>query len=333
MFQEVTIIPPGDVAVYDPEKGLQTVAVAEAAEKHWRRPKNSDKLFEAIKLKLTEQAKYVVWRDSMVVPSRKRGGTGANQHGKAARVAVRRPDLPDDDPGKRVAERWRKRLCQTLDGKTLIDGEKITKEASRVRTIIDEGKLSRALDEVHLRCVRANEFESTGTERGTGGTGEFLRYTPAAHVEAARAVLGTIDLDPASDAQAQQVVKAEQYFTAEDDGLKRLWLGNIFVNPPYHRDLLPAFVDKLIEEVRACRVKQAIMLTNNCTDTEWFRKSAAAANAICFTNGRLAFWTPSGSEVAPTQGQAFFYFGPDVKSFAEVFREIGFGVTAVWNYA
>jgi hypothetical protein len=112
-----------------------------------------------------------------------------------------------------------------------------------------------------------------------------------------------------------------------------MWLGNIWLNPPYHRELAPAFVDKLIEEVKACRVKQAIMLTNNSTDTEWFRKAAEAANAICFTNGRVGFTTPTGEEVAPTQGQAFFYFGSNVQKFSEVFRKIGFGVTVVWQHA
>jgi ParB family chromosome partitioning protein len=121
---------------------------------------------------------------------------------------------------------------------------------------------------------------------------------------------------------AQQTVKAETFFTPEDDGLAKEWHGNVWLNPPYHRELQPLFVDKLVAEVKACRVKQAIMLTNNSTDTEWFRKAAEAANAICFTYGRVAFTTPGGEEVAPTQGQAFFYFGPNVKQFAEVFRKI-----------
>ena len=171
-----------------------------------------------------------------------------------------------------------------------------------------------------------------GTERGTAGTGEFERYTPAAYVEAARAVLGTIDLDPTSSDQAQRTVKAVQFFTEKDDGLKRMWLGNVFLNPPYHRELAPLFVNKLVEEVKARRVTQAIMLTNNSTDTEWFRIAAEASNAVCFTNDRVAFTTPAGGEVAPTQGQAFFYLGPDVARFVEVFGKIGFIATVICGY-
>lgn len=69
--------------------------------------------------------------------------------------------------------------------------------------------------------------------RGTFGTGENEWYTPAEHLERARQVLGSIDLDPASSDFAQQRVKAAQHFTIEDDGLKREWAGRVWLNPPY----------------------------------------------------------------------------------------------------
>jgi hypothetical protein len=45
------------------------------------------------------------------------------------------------------------------------------------------------------RCFQQSEFLGTTIVRGTG---EFERYTPAKYVEMARAVMGSIDLDPAS---------------------------------------------------------------------------------------------------------------------------------------
>jgi len=41
------------------------------------------------------------------------------------------------------------------------------------------------------------------------GTGNNNWYTPARYIEAARTVLGEIDLDPASDARGQSVVQAK----------------------------------------------------------------------------------------------------------------------------
>jgi hypothetical protein len=57
-------------------------------------------------------------------------------------------------------------------------------------------------------------------------------FTPAPVIAAARSVLGAIDLDPASCLIANEVVRAEQIYTAADDGLSAPWVGRIFLNPP-----------------------------------------------------------------------------------------------------
>jgi hypothetical protein len=307
-----TKAPEGDLTLFNPDKALQTVVVAEASEKHWARAKDSGKLFDAIASKIKAQAEYVVWRDGKVVPSQKTGGPG-----RGKRVTVPGPVLPDADPGKQTAERWRKRFCHK--GET--------------GSVIDADKMGLALADAQARALRVVEQQPKGTERGTGGTGEFERYTPAFYVAAARQVLGTIDVDPASNPMAQETVKAAKYFTVDDSGLEREWHGNIWLNPPYHRKLQPLFVDKLVEEIRAGHVKQAIMLTNNSSDTEWFRIAADASTLICFTMGRVGFTTPTGEEVAPTQGQAFFYFGDDQNTFCNVFEKIGFIVKLVRNFS
>src|SRR5262249_7627129 len=56
-------------------------------------------------------------------------------------------------------------------------------------------------------------------------------------LEAAREVMGGIDLDPASSdrQQAQATVKAARYFTVENSGLEQPWLGRVWLNPPYAR--------------------------------------------------------------------------------------------------
>ena len=78
------------------------------------------------------------------------------------------------------------------------------------------------------------------------------------------------------------------------------------------------------------RIEAAIMLTHNYTDTHWFHEAASISDAICFTRGRIKFQSPEGEVAAPTQGQAFFYFGPDTDAFAQRFASIGF-VMKPWH--
>lgn len=160
--------------------------------------------------------------------------------------------------------------------------------------------------------------------RGTFGTGDNEWYTPEQYIEAARAVLGEIDLDPASSEIAQRRVKAAQFFTKETDGLAHDWKGRIWLNPPYAQPFIADFADKMVAQLKCGNVANAIMLTHNYTDTSWFQKLALYASAICFTQGRVRFISPENDLASPTQGQAFFYFGANPGQFFEVFRPFGF---------
>jgi ParB family chromosome partitioning protein len=57
-------------------------------------------------------------------------------------------------------------------------------------------------------------------------------YTPPEIVEPARATLGAIDLDPASCALANTVVRAAHIYTEADNGLEQQWWERCFWNPP-----------------------------------------------------------------------------------------------------
>jgi phage N-6-adenine-methyltransferase len=310
-MSEIAVVEQGELSIYDPDKGLKTIAVAEAGEKHWARAKDATKLCEAIQAKLKEQAKYAVWRGTIVEPSQDKGAPG-----RGKRVAVPKPVLPAADPGKVIVHRWRKKLCRKKGKGWEIDSK----------------RLDAAFDDASHRAIRICEQENANTIRGTEGTGEFERYTPEEYIDAARSVLGEIDLDPATSAQAQQTVCASEYFTVEDDGLGREWHGRVWLNPPYHRELAPKFIDKLVEEYIAGRVAGAVMLTNNCADTDWFDVAVRACAGICFTHGRIKFTEPNGEEVLPTQGQTFFYFGADVERFEDVFCAFGFCVRVSRQY-
>jgi phage N-6-adenine-methyltransferase len=148
-------------------------------------------------------------------------------------------------------------------------------------------------------------------------------YTPPEYIAAAREVMGTIDVDPATSEKAQAWIGATQYFTAVDNGLLQQWHGSVWLNPPYAQPLMGQFVEKLLEEYHAGRTTAAILLTHAYTDTTWFHQSLAAAARLCFTRGRIRFISPEGMPPSPTQGQTFFYFGPEAERFSNVFEAFG----------
>ena len=101
------------------------------------------------------------------------------------------------------------------------------------------------------------------------------------------------------------------------------------MNPPYYRDLLPRFAEKLLREFRDGRVSEAIVLVHSLTDPSWFHDLAGCASAICFTRGRIPFVSPYGEANAPVHGSAFFYLGSCLAKFVGEFEVIGLIVLPV----
>lgn len=154
-------------------------------------------------------------------------------------------------------------------------------------------------------------------------TGVSEWYTPREYVEAARRALGSIDLDPASIEQANEVVQADRFYTIREDGLRQEWAGRVFMNPPYSKGLIDGFMEKMAHEYLSGDVEEAIILVNNATETNWFQTVLAHVAAVCFPRGRVRFWGPEGETGAPLQGQAVLYLGPDVEEFVAAFGDIG----------
>lgn len=145
-------------------------------------------------------------------------------------------------------------------------------------------------------------------------------YTPAKYIEAARLVLGEIDLDPASCKKANKIVKAKEFFDEKKDGLTKEWGGRIWMNPPYG-DLVGKFVEKLMSEIKAGNVDAAVVLVNaHCTDTIWFQP--LWDGCLCFTNHRINF-TGDDERSGSTHGSVFIYFGPDESAFVKTFTQFG----------
>jgi phage N-6-adenine-methyltransferase len=158
----------------------------------------------------------------------------------------------------------------------------------------------------------------------TRNTGNDEWYTPSQYIHAARAVLGDIDLDPASSPVANDTVRAERYYTIDDDGLTRPWAGRVWMNPPYSTGLVDKFVVKMLDAYQAGDVKAAVVLTNNATDTRWWQSLARRSSAICMLAGRIKFRGRDGDAAgAGLQGQTIAYLGDDRNLFAERFGEFG----------
>lgn len=185
----------------------------------------------------------------------------------------------------------------------------------------------KALREAEKKVKTASRQNTEATPKKTAhvahNSGENEWYTPPAFIEAARRVMGGIDLDPASSEIANQTVKAERIFTAETDGLSQEWpIGRIWMNPPYAQPLMGQFAERITQE--AIRGSEAIVLVNNATETAWFQRMSDAFTGVCFPKSRVRFLDPYGNPSgAPLQGQAIIYFGQNVDAFAVEFQSFG----------
>ena len=126
-------------------------------------------------------------------------------------------------------------------------------------------------------------LKSGGQAAAASQTGNNEWYTPSEWIEMARQTMGSIDVDPASCEMAQQTVQASEWYDQERDGLKQEWQGNVWLNPPYARGLIDAFIEKLAEQFQSGIAKQAIVLVDNRTDTRWFQVLCSIASAVAFT--------------------------------------------------
>jgi hypothetical protein len=165
-------------------------------------------------------------------------------------------------------------------------------------------------------------------------------YTPSKYIEAAREVMGSIDLDPASCALANQTVRAMRYYSEYDNGLAQEWIArNVWLNPPYGRteaygSNIKLFTEKLISEYQLGHIEQAILLSSGKVDASWFQPLWEFP--ICFSNHCVRFkrnYDTPGKPGRYTEGHMhgtiFVYFGWNEYRFTEVFSQFGRIVKAI----
>ena len=148
-------------------------------------------------------------------------------------------------------------------------------------------------------------------------------YTPQEYIESARTVMGGIDLDPASNEAANARINAAEFFTIKNSAFNHEWKGRVWMNPPYSR-VIKDFIAKLVEEYHAGNVTEAIVVTNNGTDTKWFEALTSISTAICLHKGRIGFENQDGVRINNNnKGQVFTYIGKNFEAFREEFKQYG----------
>lgn len=283
-----------DLIQFDPAAAKLNIAKADAVAQLAEKLHDWPLLEKAIDAKLDEQEDFVNWWRAHVTPRHRPGRSGAELVDGRGLISCAEAESRTEVTKQQVS-RWSTWLARR----------------DETRTQLIQAAMRRQLAEGARDVVE------------TLNTGDMEGYTPAQYVEAARAAMGGINVDPASHARAQTIVQADEYYTKETNGLDCEWVGNVFLNPPYNSGLIEKFIDKLLAELAAGRTTAAVLLTNNNTDTRWFHSAAGAANAICLTKGRINFYKPDSSITSPTNGQCFFYFGPRREDFAAHFSAIG----------
>ena len=279
---DLTIKKDSNITQFNPEQTKQKISQAEAAIEYGEKTGNIEIVENAIDALCDERYQFLMWWGGQEKPVGGRGKT-SNRTVRGLLEEYGRTEME--------ISRWRKKYGSAEQ--TELTKEKL-KEVSR--RIID-GTTS----------VQGNKSEND----------EW--YTPPQYIEAARKVMGDIDLDPASNELAQSIINAAEYFT--EGALEKDWHGRVWLNPPFSK-VLP-FANKLISHMESGDVSQAIVLTNNNTDTLWWHKLAELSTLICFTRGRISFYNHAGEAKGNTNGQTFFYFGENPEKFTAEFYPHG----------
>lgn len=120
------------------------------------------------------------------------------------------------------------------------------------------------------------------------GKSKSDRYgTPDNIMAAVYSTLGDrFELDPCADPHF--LLSCDRYYTIADDALAHNWVAkSLFMNPPFSK--VKPFVNRLIAEFCAGRVKEAIALTKNDSRTAWWWHCMRTCSAYCIVEGYVTF--------------------------------------------
>ena len=82
--------------------------------------------------------------------------------------------------------------------------------------------------------------------------------------------------------------KCKNYYTPKDDGLSKPWMGGVWCNPPYGREI-SSWVKKAYEESQKEYNDFVLMLLPARTDTKWWWEYVQGKATLFFIKGRVKF--------------------------------------------
>ena len=132
---------------------------------------------------------------------------------------------------------------------------------------------------------------------------------PQEYIEAARAVMGSVCIDPASSELAT--------------GIDGEWHGNVWLNPSRSRPFMIDSCHALVDKYLRGEISQACVLVNSETEAAWFQWMLSYASAVCFVQGPMRLPQEDGTVVKLPEAQAIVYYGPAVEAFANGFKGAG----------
>jgi hypothetical protein len=159
-------------------------------------------------------------------------------------------------------------------------------------------------------------------------------FTPTNIILLAKAVLGDIDLDPASEERANAIVGAKQYITQEQDGLLTPWCeGSIFLNPPggkiKNKSLSALFWAKLMAHRNDLKFKHGVFMgfsVEQLAVTQNYNCESMLMFPICIPKKRIEFVSPVAVKEAPSHSNVVVYVPGSINNtdrFVEVFSTLG----------
>lgn len=168
-------------------------------------------------------------------------------------------------------------------------------------------------------------------------------YTPTPIVESARKVMGRIDLDPASHAEANERVRARRFYTKRENGLILPWRGRVLCNPP--PGVVWDFWWKLLAEYHCGRLREAVWIGYSLEQIQTLQNGEFACRLpieylTCYPRQRIAFIENAAKRRArfrklralgkvpimrsqPSHGNYITYLGGNRAAFRREFQQYG----------